>query len=338
MDESREWFNYHVLPGARLTEEFMQELKRKPMTMAEAERQSFILTWQIPARLTVERRMAPASEKSRAEMTRRFLEEINGPPRPAQPAAAAVDVAPTDTAPLPPVPDSPSSSNQWSLGSNPSFRGTPPPPAVLPRPGEQAAVSSNQTVARVIPPSDSPTTQALIRGEVPPSQRVTRGRTTPPRSPPTLVVEHRATPPPDDPVWQRARPAPSTETHTGVVGSGEIPVGDLPRDILDLPRERQDLFNQFRGAFVRAGVHGRMAQVRPPPTPPPSQPEWWDDVTRLVPEAVDIPKSMYPYIHQSWNKWKQGKHPVQPGEDRNEFFQNDIRILMKSMPPPTPRV
>jgi hypothetical protein len=41
-------------------------------------------------------------------------------------------------------------------------------------------------------------------------------------------------------------------------------VGELPRDILNVPDNQQRIFQDLRGAFVAAGIHGRMSQVRRP--------------------------------------------------------------------------
>lgn len=178
----------------------------------------------------------------------------------------------------------------------------PPAPSVSSRPG-----SSRPVAALVLPPSDSPRTTGVTEGRLMPPLR-TRGMDTPPAGDPAVVVEHRPTPPGLFSSPQPARttgvdrvmamaaasyagldavsesssttatptpPIPVAPHTTGSGGGGgEAPVGDLPRDIIDVPRERQSIFADMRGAYVRAGVHGRMAQVRPPmpPPPPPQRP------------------------------------------------------------------
>lgn len=49
---------------------------------------------------------------------------------------------------------------------------------------------------------------------------------------------------------------------------GEVAVGGVSRDLLDIRKERQEVYNELRGAYTRAGVMGRMSQVRPPVPPP----------------------------------------------------------------------
>lgn len=85
---------------------------------------------------------------------------------------------------------------------------------------------------------------------------------------------------------------------------GEAPVGEPPRDLLDLRRPRQELYDDIREAHERHGTMGRMAQVRRPPVlDPPEDAEEEREHTgpeRTLPlldaysENFDIPVRSYP--------------------------------------------
>lgn len=90
----------------------------------------------------------------------------------------------------------------------------------------------------------------------------------PPASPPSLIPAAKPAPKPAPKIDEAHRRRIAVERGREWGGGGEAPVGELPRDILNVPDNQQRIFRDLRGAYVAAGIHGRMAQVRPPPPPP----------------------------------------------------------------------
>ena len=195
------------------------------------------------------------------------------------------DEATSSPAPLPPV-----------AVSDPTPVPPPPPPPIV-APTEAPAVL--RTVGFEPPPTGSPSERPIVvRGDGVPGADVPVSSTT--RTGPVVVNPFFAlkapivpdtvgllpesdsgssttlsSAPAPDPV-PGPPPPPSVPT-----GGGEVAVGSSgPRDILDIPAERQGIFDRLHGAMTRAGIHGRMAQVRPPPPPPSPSPGPDDSSTK----------------------------------------------------------
>ena len=194
------------------------------------------------------------------------------------------DEATSSPAPLPPV-----------AVSDPTPVPPPPPPPIV-APTEAPAVL--RTVGFEPPPTGSPSERPIVvRGDGVPGADVPVSSTTRtgPAVNPFFALKAPIVPdtigllpesdsgssttlssaPAPDPV-PGPPPPPSVPT-----GGGEVAVGSSgPRDILDIPAERQGIFDRLHGAMTRAGIHGRMAQVRPPPPPPSPSPGPDDSSTK----------------------------------------------------------
>lgn len=174
---------------------------------------------------------------------------------------------------------------------------------ILEEMGEAKSSPSPFVPGPVAKPS-APVNPFLVPGS-PPAAVVVTGASTPPDL--DAPVHARLPTPPESPVpTPKPKPAPKIDAAhrrriqaeraaaaaeaatpptigAAPIPGGEAPVGEMPRDMLDVPGERQSIFADLRGAFVRSGVHGRMQQVRPLPVGNPWSEIDDDDETESLP-------------------------------------------------------
>jgi hypothetical protein len=358
------------LPGIRNNQWFRDTFNGGKLTKAQAERLSRLLTDKLPHRRVatvhaqaddVATRFAPvlqaekdakARRKALWEQRRQLLQRME-----------ADELIRRDTAILVQEQLKREEDNDWTVDYTWWDEGFPdatdsPLPPMFATPTVEAPVSTPVAVAVAVPESSS-----TRIGE--PPREVTYA-TTPrafgaplmaPRLPsPPLIPEISSSsaaagivtePPKRSRVWSaadgipkpRALPAPAptvavgAEATSAATTGGDIPVGTLARDLLDLPSDRQErIYSPIHEAMKRAGLHGRASVVRSPvPVIPTTTTEedWWTESVRLLPELSTLHSSLKPYIKHDWTQWKRGHLTTAQ-------FTNELRMRTQQTPDPSP--